>query len=395
MKEEWVRYGTKLKIRECKELLDKLPRSSSVAIISAGHLHKELFTDSGAGTLIRRGHRLFAHDSLSKVNVERFSSLLEAEDKEVKAGVLTAAAVIKKLEEKPKVTVYTDEPYQVLAVVTEDPTNPSVPANLERFVATKLGVLNNVTDNLWAMIRRDHPKLTWTVDADDRAVETSWHFERAEGSLTRNGKTLYFYGIEDIEEVAKTLEAFNAAQTRAAMSTRVSTSEIPPGVRSFSTCSRRNTTPSSSSSSSSPFASCFQQRGFATTTGIVKNVGLIGARGYTGRELVRLLSSHPSLNLTYVSSRELKGTKMSEYTKNPELEYVNLSPEELITEGANVDAWVLALPNGVCGPYVEAVENAVQEGKKKDVILVDLSADYRFTGGKWVYGLPGEFCCDG
>ena len=52
MKEEWVRFGTKLKLREMKELLDHLPRSSSVAIISVDQLQKELFTDSGAGTLI-------------------------------------------------------------------------------------------------------------------------------------------------------------------------------------------------------------------------------------------------------------------------------------------------------------------------------------------------------
>jgi N-acetyl-gamma-glutamyl-phosphate reductase/acetylglutamate kinase len=34
MKESWVKYGTKLKLREIKDLLDTLPRTSSVAIIS-------------------------------------------------------------------------------------------------------------------------------------------------------------------------------------------------------------------------------------------------------------------------------------------------------------------------------------------------------------------------
>ena len=58
----WVKYGTKLKIREIKELLDYLPRSSSVAIISTADLQKELFTDTGAGTLIRRGYKLCPMD---------------------------------------------------------------------------------------------------------------------------------------------------------------------------------------------------------------------------------------------------------------------------------------------------------------------------------------------
>ncbi|RUO95320.1 hypothetical protein BC936DRAFT_144489, partial [Jimgerdemannia flammicorona] len=242
--------------------------------------------------------------------------------------------------------VYNDEPYQVLAVVTEDPAKPNAPANLEHLVATKTGVLNNVTDNVWAMIRRDHSKLTWTIDADDRTMETSWHFKRADGSLTRNGKTMFFYGITDIDEIARTLDGFSERQARAATSVHSSTGKIPLGIRAYSTSCR-------SSSSYSPFTTTQQRRGFATTTGTAKNVGLIGARGYTGRELVRLLSSHPHLNLTHVSSRELKGTKMSEYTKNPELEYVNLAPEELKTQGSEVDAWVLALPNGICGPGFE------------------------------------------
>ncbi|GMF63585.1 unnamed protein product [[Candida] boidinii] len=54
LKESWVKYGTKLKIKEIRDLLMHLPRSSSVAIINVNDLQKELFTDSGAGTLIRR-----------------------------------------------------------------------------------------------------------------------------------------------------------------------------------------------------------------------------------------------------------------------------------------------------------------------------------------------------
>lgn len=55
MSQWWCRYGTRLKIKEIKELLDGLPRTSSVAIIHPEDLQKELFTDTGAGTLIRRG----------------------------------------------------------------------------------------------------------------------------------------------------------------------------------------------------------------------------------------------------------------------------------------------------------------------------------------------------
>src|ERR1700759_1249332 len=58
MKESWGRYGTRLKIKEMKQLLDALPKTSSVAIIHPDHLQRKLFTDTGAGTLIRRGNKL-------------------------------------------------------------------------------------------------------------------------------------------------------------------------------------------------------------------------------------------------------------------------------------------------------------------------------------------------
>ncbi|EFX02338.1 acetylglutamate kinase [Grosmannia clavigera kw1407] len=65
MAQPWCRYGTRLKIKEIKELLDTLPRESSVAIIRPQDLHKELFTDSGAGTLLRRGTKLLTASDVS------------------------------------------------------------------------------------------------------------------------------------------------------------------------------------------------------------------------------------------------------------------------------------------------------------------------------------------
>ncbi|MBE7181606.1 MAG: acetylglutamate kinase, partial [Terriglobus roseus] len=66
MQEAWVKYGTRLKIKEIKALLDDLPKSSSVAIIHPDHLQRELFTDTGAGTLIRRGNKLRTASSIEE-----------------------------------------------------------------------------------------------------------------------------------------------------------------------------------------------------------------------------------------------------------------------------------------------------------------------------------------
>jgi N-acetyl-gamma-glutamyl-phosphate reductase/acetylglutamate kinase len=55
-----------------------------------------------------------------------------------------------------------------------------------------------------------------------------------------------------------------------------------------------------------------------------------------------------------------------------------------------VDAWVMALPNGVCKPFVDAIDRGSKDRQSGEAgVIVDLSADYRFESG-WTYGLPGE-----
>lgn len=110
-------------------------------------------------------------------------------------------------------------------------------------------------------------------------------------------------------------------------------------------------------------------------------IGLIGARGYTGQTLVDLINEHPKMDLRYVSSRELEGQELKGYTKR-KIVYQSLTPEEVaqMDKDGEVDCWVMALPNGVCQPFVRAL------GDSKSLI-VDLSADYRFDNS-WAYGLP-------
>lgn len=111
-------------------------------------------------------------------------------------------------------------------------------------------------------------------------------------------------------------------------------------------------------------------------------IGIVGARGHTGAELIRLIAAHPALELAFVSSRELCGQRVDAnndaYTG--ELQYENLDPHAVAAKCA--DVVILALPNGKAAPYVEAIDAIAPA-----TLVVDLSADYRFDG-TWYYGLP-------
>jgi len=113
-----------------------------------------------------------------------------------------------------------------------------------------------------------------------------------------------------------------------------------------------------------------------------RRLGLIGARGYVGAELIRLIAGHPSLQLAFVSSRERKGDLLRAHHPDfgGDLRYELLDPDAAAARG--VDAIILALPNGMAAPYVAAVDAVAPW-----TVLIDLSADYRFDDG-WYYGLP-------
>lgn len=113
-----------------------------------------------------------------------------------------------------------------------------------------------------------------------------------------------------------------------------------------------------------------------------KTVGIVGARGHTGAELIRLIARHPQLELGFVSSRELAAQKVSDHIAefSGDRRYESLSHEQV--GGSGVDAVILALPNGKASELVAAIG-----AQAPATVVVDLSADYRFNED-WYYGLP-------
>lgn len=385
MKQPWVKYGTKLKLREFKELLDHLPRSSSVAVISAANLQKELFTDSGAGTLIRRGYKLFKHHSIDGIGADRFRQVVHDRDPDVLAGFQSVTGVLSDLKKTPY-TIYGDEPMDVVAVVSHP--EGEIPV-MTKLLASRSGAMNNVLDNVFNAIKKEHRKLFWTAHAEDE--NRGWHFERADGSFTRAGKSLFWYGIHDVAEVEKVVKEFEAKG-------RIERSFLPVGPsapphRAGATAADASGTRAYSTLARKAFGSIpGSSRGYATAAPSTepKRLALIGARGFTGQALTSLLDKHPHLSISHVSSRQLAGYPLDGYAKES-VTYSNLSTEQVekMEKNGEVDAWVMALPNGVCKPFVDAVDRGAKEKGKESSVVIDLGADYRFEKD-WAYGLPGE-----
>lgn len=116
-----------------------------------------------------------------------------------------------------------------------------------------------------------------------------------------------------------------------------------------------------------------------------KSVGIIGANGYTGSELVRILAFHPNGELKFLYSRSNAGTKISEIY--PDL--VSVCDIVLTNEIEDVDILFLCLPHQESKNWL--LENPVNE----NVLVIDLGNDFRlesdFGERNFVYGLPEIF----
>ena len=112
------------------------------------------------------------------------------------------------------------------------------------------------------------------------------------------------------------------------------------------------------------------------------SIGIVGARGHVGAELISLVAAHPHFDLAFVSSRELAGQRLADHHPDWAGDLRYTAPEHADLPLLGAGGVVLALPNGKAAICVEAFDTA-----GCDPVIIDLSADYRFDAG-WYYGLP-------
>ena len=102
------------------------------------------------------------------------------------------------------------------------------------------------------------------------------------------------------------------------------------------------------------------------------NVAIVGASGYSGQELVRLLLRHPHVAVTRFTSRQYAGRPVADvfpkFRGRVEAAFVEPKVADLVASGAQ--AVFLALPHGVAAEYAVPL---LAQGIK----VLDLSADFR------------------
>ncbi len=113
-------------------------------------------------------------------------------------------------------------------------------------------------------------------------------------------------------------------------------------------------------------------------------IGIVGATGYTGVELLRLLANHPQAEVVAMTSRGEAGVHIADYFPSLRGVYDLRFSDPEQADLANCDVVFFATPHGVA---MRDAPDLIERG----VRVIDLSADFRLqdvpTWEKW-YGLP-------
>lgn len=97
--------------------------------------------------------------------------------------------------------------------------------------------------------------------------------------------------------------------------------------------------------------------------------GVLGATGYTGLEVVRLLTRHPEVEVAFLTARSDAGRRLSDLYPVP-FDIV-LQPVDQV-DLASADVLFLCLPHG-------AAQESAQRGLEAGTVVIDLSADHRLA----------------
>ena len=106
------------------------------------------------------------------------------------------------------------------------------------------------------------------------------------------------------------------------------------------------------------------------------NIAVIGATGYTGLDLVLLLSKHPKANIISLCATKNLGKKISFFDKRIKKKLPRISSVNKII-WSKIDIAFLSLPNGEAHKLVKKIYY-----QNKNVKFIDLSADFRITNSK-------------
>lgn len=193
MAADWVHSGMALKLEAIKTMLDRLPPETSVSITSAQKLTRELFTHTGAGTLIRRGEQIEWGSELKGERLARIEALLEAS--------FGRTLRTDWLHERDIAGWLVAESDRAAALIVNG--REGLPY-LDKIVVTPEAQGEGLGAALWSALRVRCPQMYWRSRAANPV--NAWYFQQAQMSCRIDEWVVFAIGLSSTAEFAALIE---------------------------------------------------------------------------------------------------------------------------------------------------------------------------------------------
>ena len=188
--QDWVHSGMQLKLSQIKDMLERLPSDTSVSITSAAKLTRELFTHTGAGTLIRKGEHIDWLTEIAEAQWRTLEALLEASFERTLRKAWRAERDIEGL--------LMAESGRAAALIARGVDG--IPY-LDKFVVTPEARGEGLGAALWQVMRVRFPQIYWRARASNPIA--GWYLQQAHASFRRGEWIVHVIGIEDFGRLEK------------------------------------------------------------------------------------------------------------------------------------------------------------------------------------------------
>jgi len=196
MRQPWVEGGMRLKLEQIKQLLDGLPRASSVSITRPSELAKELFTHKGSGTLVRRGERVLQGDRWEAFDLPRLRGLIES--------AFGRRLVPEYFERTRLHRAYVSEHYRAAVILTAEDAG----IYLDKFAVLDEAQGEGLGRAVWQEMRAQTPALFWRSRLDN-PINVFYDAE-ADGCIKQPVWKVYWYGDAGFDRIERYVQACNA-----------------------------------------------------------------------------------------------------------------------------------------------------------------------------------------
>lgn len=195
MAQEWVHSGMRLKLSEIKRLLDDSSPMTSVSITTPSALARELFTHTGAGTMVRKGEVIHRFNEKSDIDRARLVGLIEsAFDKTLLPGWLDELSIQ---------VAYVSETYRAAAVVAEIDGF----TYLDKFAIHETARGEGFARTVWDHMIRDFPTVFWRSRSDNSF--NAFYEKEADGLMRIGHWTIFWKGEQDFDRIAMAMKVLN------------------------------------------------------------------------------------------------------------------------------------------------------------------------------------------